>query len=339
MPRVTLAEVADLARAALESSSTSADNARTVAASIAAAEADGIPSHGVLRLPIYCAHARSGKVDGRAVPVAEQVAPAALRVDARNGFAHPAIGVGLEALFPLARREGIAILTVHHSYNAGVMGHHVEALANGGLVAMAFANAPAVLAPWGGSSAAFGTNPLAFASPRGGDHPPIVIDLASTVVARGEIILRARRGERVPLGWGLDARGEPTDDPSAILAGGTLAPAGGHKGAALALMVEIVAAAVTGARFSRAAGSLTEVDHEHAGIGQCLIAIDPEPLAGPGFRQRIEALCEALLADPGVRLPGMRRAENRLSAARHGVDVDAELLDAIAMLAGSAPDR
>lgn len=339
MPRLTLAEVADLGRAALEASRTSADNARVVAASIAAAEADGIPSHGVLRLPIYCAHARSGKVDGQAVPKAEQVAPAALRVDARNGFAHPAIGVGLQALMPLARLEGIAILTVHHSYNAGVMGHHVEALANGGLVAMAFANAPAVVAPWGGTSAAFGTNPLAFASPRGGDHPPIVIDLASTVVARGEIILRARRGERVPLGWGLDARGEPTDDPSAILAGGTLAPAGGHKGAALALMVEIVAAAVAGARFSRAAGSLTEDDRDHAGIGQCLIALDPDPLAGPGFRQRIEELCEALLADPAVRLPGMRRVEHRRNAARAGVEIDQGLLDAVATIGRSGGER
>ena len=333
MPSLTLEQVDDLASKALVAARTSEANARSVAASIAAAEADGIVSHGLLRVPIYCAHARSGKVDGHATPTIATASASALLVDAHDGFAHPAIDVGLRELASVVKRQGVGLLAVRNSYNAGVMGYHVEKLAAAGLVAMAFANAPAVMAAWGGKTPAFGTNPIAFAAPRGGSDA-LVIDLASTVVARGEVLLRAQRGESVPSGWGLDAEGRATSDPARILDGGSMLPAGGHKGAALALMVEILAAALTGAKYSFEAGSLTVDDRAPAGIGQTFIAIDPARLAGPQFAQRMAALCGRLEADRGVRLPGARRVENRRRATERGVPVDENLYAELVRLTG-----
>jgi (2R)-3-sulfolactate dehydrogenase (NADP+) len=331
LPRLRLDEIEALAHRALVASRTSEANARLVAGSLAAAEADGIPSHGLLRLPTYCAHARSGKVDGFAGPSVVETGPAVVRVDARNGFANPAIIVALDWLVPMADEHGIAAAAIFNSYNAGVMGHHVERLARSGLVAMAFANAPAVIAPWGGTKPVFGTNPIAFAAPREGDEP-LVIDQASSVVARGEVMLRAQRGEEIPDTWGLDAKGEPTRDPRAVLDGGSMAPAGGYKGATLALMVEVLAATLTGALHSFEAGSLTAEEGGPAGVGQTFIALDPARFGGTAFRARVEALCAAMLREPGVRLPGARRFAARRAADEKGVAVDAALLERISTI-------
>jgi (2R)-3-sulfolactate dehydrogenase (NADP+) len=330
VPRLTLDEIRDLTLRALTASRTSQTNARSVAFSIAAAEADGIPSHGLLRVPVYCAHARSGKVDGYAEPELTQAAPAAIRVDAKNGFAHPAIDLGLEQLSCLARDQGVAVLSIRNSYNAGVMGHHVEWLAERGFIGLAFANAPAVIAPWGGRRPLFGTNPIAFAAPRAqGD--PVVIDLASSVIARGEVLLHAQKGQPIPVGWGLDADGRPTTDPQAVL-GGSLLPAGGYKGAALALMVEILAGTLTGAKQSFDAGSLTADDGRPAGIGQFFLTMDPVRLGNASFQQRLEGLCATMIADPNVRLPGSRRFASRRKSTVDGILVDDALHAAIRAL-------
>lgn len=331
MPRLSLAEVEDLALRALVASRTSEENARTVAASIGAAEADGIPSHGLLRLPVYCAHSRSGKVDGFAHPELAQTGPAAARVDARDGFAHPAIVRALEALAPMAQVQGVAAVGIFNSYNSGVMGHHVERLARQGLVALGFANAPAVIAPWGGSKPVFGTNPIAFAAPSGAGDP-IVIDQACSVVARGEVLLAAQRGEPIPEGWGLDSAGRPTTDPHAVLNGGCMAAMGGYKGVTLALMVEILAATLTGSLHSAQAGSLTTDDGERAGVGQMFLALDPARLGGAGFEERVRALCSVISAEPEARIPGARRFAARAKAAAEGVSVEDALLEKVSAL-------
>jgi (2R)-3-sulfolactate dehydrogenase (NADP+) len=326
---LTLDEVRSLAFGALVGSGTSEANARVVAESIVEAEADGIHSHGLARLPHYCEHVRCGKVDGRAVPACERVGPAALRADARAGFAHPAIALGLGRLIPLARENGIAALAVVNSYNCGVVGRHVERLAEAGLVGLAFANAPAAIAPWGGARALFGTNPVACAAPRKG-APPVIVDQASSVVARSEILLRAERGEAIPLGWGFDREGRPTTDAQAVLDGGALAPAGGYKGTGLALIGEILAAAVAGAAFSFEASSLADNAGGPPRIGQFFLALDGARLAGPGFVERLEALFRAMAAEDGVRLPGDRRQAARARAAAVGITVRRALQERLA---------
>lgn len=314
--RLTLEDVRTLSQRALEAHGTAPENAASVAASIMRAEAEGIPSHGLLRLPAYCEHVACGKVDGRARPELRRPRPGAVHVDARTGFAHPAIDLGMTALPVAARANGIGALAIGNSYNCGVVGDHVERLAEDGLVALGFVNAPAAIAPWGGRKALFGTDPIAFAAPRAGG-PPLVIDQSSSVVARGEIMMHARQGKAIPEGWGYDSEGRPTTDPNWALEG-SLAAAGGYKGVSLALMVEILAAGLVGANFGFEASSFATNEGGPPRTGQTFIALDPGAF-GDGFADRVRALADAILAQPGTRLPGARRAEWRLRTAREGI--------------------
>lgn len=324
---LTLAEVAALSHKALLASNTSEPTARSVTTSIVAAEAEGMHGHGLLRLPTYCEHAKCGKVNGRAEPSIRKSAPGALLADAKEGFAHPAIDTGLERLIPLAKENGIAALAVTNSYNCGIVGYHVERIAERGLVALGYVNAPAAIAPWGGKKAFFGTNPVACAAPRK-SGPPLVIDQSSSVVARGEVMVHAQQGKSIPEGWALDADGNPTTDPKAALAGSML-PAGGYKGAGIALMVEIFAATLTCANFSFQASSFADNKGGPPRTGQFFIAVDPSAFAGGAFAERMEALIEAMCSQPGVRLPGARRLAARSRTATSGITIKRSLYEDI----------
>jgi (2R)-3-sulfolactate dehydrogenase (NADP+) len=216
-----------------------------------------------------------------------------------------------------------------------VAGHHVEALADRGLAALMIANTPSAMAPWGGRKALLGTNPLAFAAPMP-DAAPLVIDMALTEVARGKIVAAARDGKPIPLGWAVDRDGKPTTDAKAALAG-TLLPAGGAKGAALALMVEILATGLAGATLAFEASSFLDAEGPPPATGQLLIAIDPEAMSGGGamLASRMTALAHAFSGD-GARLPGSRRLEARAKVERDGLAVDARLLAEVKALAGKA---
>jgi (2R)-3-sulfolactate dehydrogenase (NADP+) len=320
---LSLAEVEDLTRRALAGSGVSAANLGPLVASVVAAEADGIHSHGLARLPTYCEHARCGKIDGAATPVLDQPRPGLVRVDARDGFAHPAIELGLPALVAAARSQGIAALAVTNSYNCGVVGHHVERIAAAGLVALGFVNAPASMAPAGGRIPVFGTNPIAFAVPRP-DGPPLVLDQSASVVAKSELIVHQQRGQAIPLGWALDRDGQPTTDPAAGLAGSML-PSGGYKGAGQALIVELMAAWLTGSSLSLDASSFADNKGGSPRTGQCFLALDPGPLAGPGAAARLAQLLAAISGQPGARLPGARRAAARARTAAAGISIPAAL--------------
>lgn len=320
---LSVAEIEQLAIRALEGSNTGSVNARAVASSIAAAERDGQAIVGLSYLPTYCDHAACGKVDGRAIPAVERVGPSAVRVDARTGFAHPALALGLEPLGDLAQQQGIAALAVGNSYACGSLGYFVEKLANRGLVAIMVANASPSIAPVGGRNPFFGTNPIAFAAPRTA-APPLVIDQSSSVVAKVAVIDAHRRGVPLPDGWALDANGRPTNDAAAAMAG-SLMPIGGHKGYGLALVVDILAAGLSSSHFSFEASSFGDCDGGPPRTGQWVIAIDPQRFAGPGFAARVDVLLEELQREPGVRLPGDRRLSAR-RAHEHGVQVGADLI-------------
>ena len=174
----------------------------------------------------------------------------------------------------MAEASGIAALAIARSYSAGVVGWFVERLADRGFVALAFAKASASIAPWGGSKALFGTNPIGFAAPRL-NGPPVVVDMASSATARVNIVQAAARGEAVPLGWVFDTEGKPTTDPKALAAGGSVGPLGGAKGYGLALMVDILAGALTGANWSHEASSFGSNDGGPPAVGQLFIALAP----------------------------------------------------------------
>ena len=209
-PSLSLDELRQLARNILVAHNTSDTNATQVAEAITRAEADGQKGHGASRIPSYAAQSRTGKVDGQAEPAVERILDAALLIDARSGFAYPALNAAIEGLSDLAPRSGIAAAAIANSHHSGVAGHQVEALATKGLVGLSFGNSPAAIAPWGGKTGVFGTNPLAFAAPRQG-KPPLVIDMSLSKVARGKVNVAAQKGEAIPEGWAVDKDGKPPD--------------------------------------------------------------------------------------------------------------------------------
>ena len=327
------AELETLIAKAMEASNTSGVVALSVARALTQAEIDGQKGHGLSRVPSYAAQAKSGKVDGHAVPEARRTRPGCLMIDVRCGFAFPAFDLAVERLPALAADSGIAAAGFTRSHHFGVAGRHVERLAEAGLVALAFGNTPNAMAPWGGNRSVFGTNPIGFAAPQR-DKPPVVVDMALSQVARGKILTAAQKGEAIPAGWAVDADGKPTTDPAAALKG-TLLPIGGAKGAALALMVEVIAVALTGANFGFEASSFFEAGGEPPGVGQFLIAIDPGAFAGQSaFLDRIGALAQVIERDAGARLPGSRRIALREAAQREGVTVDSKLLAEVRTLGG-----
>jgi (2R)-3-sulfolactate dehydrogenase (NADP+) len=331
--RLALAEAEELACGALVASRTSPDNARATARALVAAEADGQGGHGLSRVPSYALQARAGKVDGHAIPRLEQVAGAAVRVDGGFGFAYPAIDLAITALAPMAREHGIAVAAIHRSHHFGQAGAHAERLAERGLVAIVLGNSPKAMAFWGGRRPALGTNPLAFAAPLPGGTDPLVIDLAMSVAARGKIVAAEKAGKSIPPDWAVDADGQPTTDPKAAL-GGALLPIGGAKGGALALMIEIMAAALTGSAYGWEASSFFDDKGGPPNMGHVLIALDPLRLSAGGYDERMATLLEAIAAEPGARLPGTRRLANRRRAAAEGVVVAAALHAEIRALTG-----
>ena len=298
-------------------------NAASVARALVGAEMDGLKGHGLSRLLTYRSMLESGKADGQAVPQAKRTAPGVIAVDAACGFAYPAIDLAIDLLDPITREQGIAVAAIDRSNHSGAAGLHVERLARGGLVALMFANTPGAMAPWGGRSAVFGTNPIAFAAPMSGPGPAVV-DLSLSKAARGNLLAAKQKGEAIPLGWALDPDGNPTADPNAGLAG-TMIPMGDAKGAALAFMVEVLAACLTGAHLAFEASSFLDAEGEPPETGQLLIALSPDAFGHSHFGERIAALAAAIEAQPGARLAGSRRFKVRAENMARGIPLPGEL--------------
>jgi (2R)-3-sulfolactate dehydrogenase (NADP+) len=335
MPRLSLADAQTLAAAALSAAGANANMARLTAAALVAAEAEGQGGHGLSRVPQYASFLARGRADGAAVPMVVAQRGGTALIDAGHGLAYPALDLAVAEAARRARAQGVAFIGVTNSNHAGAMGLTVAALARQGLVALAFTNSPAAMPVPGGRRPLMGTNPVAAAFPRQGADP-LVIDMALSEVARGKIMLAAKAGKKIPLGWALDADGNPTTDPQAALDGAMLAM-GGTKGALLALVVELLCCALTGAAFGFEADSFFAEEGNRPRLGHALLAIDPGALGGAeGFAERLEFLLAAMQGDPGVRLPGSRRASLAARAAAEGVEVPAPLLAQLQDLASKA---
>jgi (2R)-3-sulfolactate dehydrogenase (NADP+) len=313
------ADVEGLAALALQKCGASKANAAATAAALIAAEIDGQLGHGIARVPSYAAQLKAGKIAGHALPEVKRTRPGAFRVDAQGGFAYPALDLAISCLLPAARETGIAAATVFHSHHIGQAGRTVERLADQGLIALVASNTPQAMPFYGGIRPKLGTNPLAFAAPIHG-RAPLVIDLALSLVARSKIVAAHKSGDEIPMHWATDAQGRPTTDPEAALTGALL-PAGGAKGAALALMVEILCAALAGAHFGWEASSFLDDRGPPPGVGQVLIALDPAAFSGPAYFDRMAELLSAMACEPGVRLPGDRRLANRDAARAAGLEL------------------
>lgn len=330
---LSITEAKTLIVSALSANSVSHSNANLVAKALVDAEIDGQKGHGFSRVSFYAAQAKAGKVNGFASPTLTQPFPACLIVDACNGFAFPAIDIAIDALCDLTPKTGIAMAGINRSHHCGQLGAHVERLAAHGFVSLMMANAPKSMAPWGGSNALFGTNPIAFAAPRK-DSEPIIIDLSLSKVARGKVMTASKAGQSIPEGWALDPDGHPTTNPEAALAG-TMLPSGDAKGAALALIVEILSATLIGANHSYEATSFFDAEGAPPGVGHIIIAFDTHLSMERTFATRIENLIAEILKQDGTRLPGSSKSAARETAKQNGIPVPSHLLTEMKRLATS----
>ncbi|NNJ69436.1 MAG: Ldh family oxidoreductase [Boseongicola sp.] len=328
--RISIADATDLISDALMASGASEAQARPTAIALVSAEAEGQVGHGFSRLEDYAAQVRSGKINRDAEITVNALRPASILTNADCGFAYPAIDTAISELVPVAKEMGIAIAAVGNSHHCGALSLQVEKLANAGLIGLMFTNAPKAIAPWGSNQPLFGTNPIAFGVPRAKVNP-LVIDLSLSKVARGKVMNAKKQGKPIPEGWALDADGHPTTDAEAALQG-TMLPIGDAKGAALALMVEILAAPLTGSAFSYEAGSFFTADGVRPRVGQTLIAIRPNS-DGTGFSDRLEELLTSITALDGARLPGTRRLAATAASKADGLNVSARYIEIARALA------
>lgn len=311
---------------ALTGAGTLPRNAGYFADAILDTELSGLEGHGFYWLQYYCEHVRTGKVDGRATPHVKKLSPVAFRVDARRGFAHPAIEAGFSKLIPAAKKNGIAAMAVHNSYNAATLGYHTGYLAKQGLVALGFTNSTPAIAPVGGRKPVIGTNPLSFAVPGKAGKIAFLIDQSASAVTWTAVKLAADEGRPIPLGWALDPEGRPTSDPARGLAG-SMAPAGGYKGFGVGLIVEVMCAALAGARRGPEMGSFMASDGKAIGCGQFFIALEPKAFSGGSFARQVAALAKSIASQDGARLPNSRREANQKRLQREGLPVDRSLYE------------
>jgi len=318
---MTVEEIHQLAKQVLSANGCDEANANAIATTVSTAERDGSESHGLFRIPGYVGSMRSGKVNGSANPQHEAVTPAVIRMNGDNGYTPLAIERGIPLLAESAKTCGIAAMSIVNTYHFAALWPETEALAEHGLVGMAFTAYKPKVAPAGAKEAL--------------DKTPWVFDMATSSRALGDIQIAARDGHDVPIGTGLDSNGNPTTDPAQIANGGVLLPFGGHKGSAIATMVELFAAGLTGEQFSFEAGETDIEDGGPARGGELLLALSPAIIAdggitGSSWQSHCDAFFDRLNGLEGVRLPGQRRHSNRNE--KRPRQVNAGLLEQIRLL-------
>jgi len=332
MPILAPGELRDLATRALSRSGANDDMAAITAAALVYADCRGLASHGVARVPQYATHLMNGRADGAARPAIVHARGGAVLIDARCGLAFPACALAVDEAIPRAREFGVAYAGVTNSHHFGVAAYHLEPVGAGGLVGLALGNSPAAMPAAGGTRPLVGTNPLAAVFPRR-EGAPLSIDMSLSAVARGKLMIAAKEGKPIPLGWAQDALGNPTTDPRAGLEGSML-PVGGAKGALLAMTIELLVTALTGAAMGFEASSFFVDAGNRPRLGHAFLVVDPGALAGQDtYLARVEALIAEMTKDPGVRLPGRRRDELAARAMRDGVEIPAALVAQMRRLA------
>ena len=320
---------------ALVGGGASPKNAKYFAGAILDTELSGLEGHGFYWLQYYCQHLQSGKVLGRVKPSIKKISKVAFRVDARNGLAHSAIEKGFYQLIPAARKNGIAGMAVHNSYNSATLGYHTGYLARHGLLAFGFTNSTPAISPVGGHTPVIGTNPLSFAVPGKKGKIAFLIDQSSSAVAWTAVKRAADEHRAIPLGWALDPQGQPTTDAEQGLAG-SIAPAGGYKGFCQGLIVEVMCAALAGANRGPQMGSFMVDDGKPIGCGQFFIALEPKVFSGGLFDKQIAALVKSVISQEGTRMPNSRRMENQKRLKREGLAIERSLYEKLRFFAQNA---
>lgn len=313
-------------------------DAVTVAECLIDADLEGQASHGMLRLPFLLRRLDSGLINPRPRITIVESRPATALIDGDNALGPVAGVAALDATVTKARTAGSATVTVRRSNHLGSMGFYVKRGSSQGLITFGFSNTPPAMAPPGGRTAFLGTNPIACGIPTSG--APVVVDMATSQVARGRILKAAAAGTPIPVGWALDPEGRPTVEPGEALAG-SLVPLGGAKGFALALVVEVLTGVLAGAGVGPDVAGTFDVSTRPSDVGHCFFAIDPDAF-GSGFRSRMDRLSHAIRqippTDPAqpVRMPGDRRIQERADRQRDGIEISENLARELGGLVGEA---
>lgn len=299
-------------------------NATTLAAALVSADLQGIKTHGMSRLPMYVSRIQKGLMNAETTGRLLHRHGSILTIDGENGIGQVLAVRAMQDAVDVARELGVGMVGVRHSNHFGVAGYYCERAASEGMLGIAFTNSPKGIPPWNGRDAYFGTNPIAAAIPVPG-RDPILIDLSTSVTARGNIIMAAQSKEPIPAGWAIDREGHPTTDAEEALAGAVL-PMAGPKGYALALLVEVLAGVLTGAAFGPHVRNMYTDWTAGSGIGHLLMAVDPGGFGPPNhFLDRMAAMAEEIEAVPpapgtsGPRLPGSRRHESMIRSMQIGI--------------------
>lgn len=301
---------------------------------------EGLDTHGISRLPIYTTRIQNGRINPKANIKVDKTAPAVAVIDGDNGLGQ-LVGVkAMEVAINLAKEAGMGGVTVKHSNHYGASAYFCKQAADAGMIGLAFTNTPSGIPPWGGRESYFGTNPIAFGFP--GEEQPVVVDMSSSIVARGNIILAAKQGKDIPEGWAIDKDGKPTTDAKAALAGAVL-PMAGPKGYAMALAVEIMAGVLSGSAVGKEVGWIYDESTKPVDIGHSFIALDVSkfmPL--DAFKDRMQQMIKAIKETPkaeGVTeifIPGERRTAKANTRKQEGIPVPDQLLNELNQLAESA---
>ena len=277
-------------------------DAKRFADALVAADIHGTSTHGISRLNTYIRRIQAGLINPRAELSVVRQRGGVLALDAGNGLGQVQTLKALDRLVPLARAHGVAAATIRNSQHFGAVSYYCNRAAEQDLILFATTNCEPAMSPEGACQAYFGTNPLAASFPTGKGWP-VKIDLATSVVARGNIIAAQKRGQPIPPGWALTVDGEPTTEAAAALAGTVLSMAG-HKGYALALMVEILSGVLSGAAIGPGVGSMYKDMARQQGVGHFLCLLDIAAFMDVAeFKQRLDQTIDEIKAcrkRPGV---------------------------------------
>ncbi|SEG69518.1 Ldh family oxidoreductase [Bosea lathyri] len=329
--RVSVVEAAELAAQALQGAGFPEGQARTLALHFAAVEADGCSSHGLKRILRCIETARTHPETLEASPVASYPSPAVVMVDAHSGFSPCALAVGLPLLLEVASTLGIAALAVRNCFHVSALWPDVEWLADRTLVALSMTTSHPWVRPFGASRRLFGTNPIAFGWPRD-NRKPFVFDFATSAISRGGLEALIATGSQLPADVAVDTQGRATVDPKRA-AEGDLLTFGGHKGAALATMIELLAGPLVGDYLSQESGAVARAGGAAPQHGQFLIAIGAERF-GTTYKDRAETLF-GWLEDEDLRLPSHQRYARRAESDRNGFSIPATLYGELKKLGGT----
>ena len=320
--------------ACLEKLGLIAADARLVAETLVAANLRGVDSHGVVRLPHYATRLRNGTVKARPSINARRTGPSAAVVEGDAGMGQLVAARAMDEAIALARETGAGAVVARNSSHCGACAWFVEMAAKEGMIGVALTHTDSIMVPPGMKRIFLGSNPIAFGAP--GEREPFVVDMSTTHVAWGKILVARQEGRPIPPDWGVDARGKPTTDANAAVG---LAPTGGHKGYALAAMVEILCAQLAGVPFGRHVTKMYGELEKPRNLGHFMLALDPGRFSD---RQLFLAQVRAFMAEmraEGALAPGdpeRRTAERR---GREGIELGNTLeeLNKLAAELGVAP--